>query len=106
MISAAVTGVHLVLMYKWDARRAIELIEREQVDGLTAVPTVARQLMDEVERTGATLPSLRATLTRWKDEDAAEQAEHAQPVRRLAPPVEIFPAAPACAVPVREPIAA
>jgi uncharacterized membrane protein YbhN (UPF0104 family) len=54
----------------------------------------------------ATLPSLRATLSRWKDEDAAERSEQAQPVRRLAPPVEIFPAAPACAAPVREPIAA
>jgi uncharacterized membrane protein YbhN (UPF0104 family) len=51
----------------------------------------------------ATLPSLRATLARWKDEDAAEQA---QPACRVMPPVELFPAAPACVVPAREPIAA
>ncbi|MFC7659930.1 class I adenylate-forming enzyme family protein [Pseudonocardia benzenivorans] len=59
LISSAVTGVHLVLMHRWDARRAVELIEREGVDTLTAVPTVARQLMDEIERSGAQLPSLR-----------------------------------------------
>lgn len=63
VVSAAVTGLHLVLMYRWDARRAVELIEREQVGSLTAVPPVARQLMDEIERTGARLPSLRTLAT-------------------------------------------
>lgn len=60
VISAAVTGVHLVLMYRWDARRAVELIEREHVDGLVGVPTVTRQLMDEIERSGAQVSSLRS----------------------------------------------
>ena len=54
----------------------------------------------------ATLPSLRATLTRWKDEDAAEQDERDEPACRLAPPVGPLLAAPSCGVPVREPVAA
>ncbi|GEL22284.1 fatty acid--CoA ligase [Pseudonocardia sulfidoxydans NBRC 16205] len=63
VVSAAITGLHLVLMYRWDARRAVELMVREQVDSLTAVPPVARQLMDEIERTGTRLPSLRTLAT-------------------------------------------
>ncbi|MGD9986591.1 AMP-binding protein [Pseudonocardia sp.] len=71
VVSAAVTGLHLVLMYRWDARRAVELIVREEVDSLTAVPAVARQLMDEVERTGSRLPSLRTLATGGAQSTAA-----------------------------------
>lgn len=63
LMAAAATGVHLVLMYKWDARRAVELIERERVDTVTGVPTVVRQLLDEVERRGSVPPSLRSVIT-------------------------------------------
>src|SRR5262249_7860289 len=42
----AVTGTQMVLMYKWDAERALELIERERVTGTGGVPTVVRQLLD------------------------------------------------------------
>ncbi|MEU7816743.1 class I adenylate-forming enzyme family protein [Pseudonocardia sp. NPDC049154] len=71
VVSAAVTGLHLVLMYRWDPRRAVELIERERVDSLTAVPSVARQLMDEVKRTGVRLPSLRTLATGGAQSTAA-----------------------------------
>ncbi|GAY07645.1 class I adenylate-forming enzyme family protein [Pseudonocardia sp. N23] len=71
VVSAAVTGLHLVLMYRWDARRAVELIAREEVDSLTAVPPVARQLMDEIERTGTRLPSLRTLATGGAQSTAA-----------------------------------
>jgi acyl-CoA synthetase (AMP-forming)/AMP-acid ligase II len=61
VIAAPLTGTHLVLMRKWDAARAIELIEREQVDTVPGgVPTVIASLLDEVERTDARLPSLRS----------------------------------------------
>jgi acyl-CoA synthetase (AMP-forming)/AMP-acid ligase II len=61
VISAAATGTHLVLMRKWDARRAVELIDREGVDTIPgAVPTVVAGLLDEVERSGAQVPSLRS----------------------------------------------
>ncbi|ODU04571.1 MAG: o-succinylbenzoate--CoA ligase [Pseudonocardia sp. SCN 72-86] len=71
VVSAAVTGLHLVLMYRWDARRAVELIAREQVDSLTAVPPVARGLMDEIEYTGTRLPSLRTVATGGAQSTAA-----------------------------------
>ncbi len=38
-------GGRLVLMYKWDAGRALELIEREKVTGFTGVPTMSRELL-------------------------------------------------------------
>ncbi|MGV9307700.1 class I adenylate-forming enzyme family protein [Nonomuraea sp. NPDC003727] len=39
------TGGALVLMYKWDPERALQLIEREQITGMTGVPTNAWQLL-------------------------------------------------------------
>lgn len=38
-------GGTLVLMYKWDATRALELIERERVTNLAGVPTMSRELL-------------------------------------------------------------
>jgi long-chain acyl-CoA synthetase len=39
------TGGQLVLMYKWDPRRALELIEREKITTMSGVPTNAWQLL-------------------------------------------------------------
>ncbi|MFE3451099.1 class I adenylate-forming enzyme family protein [Nonomuraea sp. NPDC059194] len=39
------TGGGLVLMYKWDPGLALQLIEREQITGMTGVPTNAWQLL-------------------------------------------------------------
>ncbi|MER6831118.1 class I adenylate-forming enzyme family protein [Streptosporangium sp. NPDC000563] len=39
------SGGGLVLMYKWDPGRALELIERERITGLTGVPTNVWQLL-------------------------------------------------------------
>ncbi|WP_033287658.1 class I adenylate-forming enzyme family protein [Amycolatopsis jejuensis] len=71
VIGAAVTGAQLVLMYKWNAARAVELIERERVDGLIAVPTVMRQLLDEIERRATVPPSLRTLSTGGAQSTAA-----------------------------------
>ena len=38
-------GAKIVLMHKWDAGRALELIEREKVGSFTGVPTMARELL-------------------------------------------------------------
>ncbi|MBC9732343.1 class I adenylate-forming enzyme family protein [Nocardioides marmotae] len=59
----AVTGVQLVLMYKWDAERAVELIEREQVTSVAGVPTVVRQLLDAAELSSRDVSSLRTVGT-------------------------------------------
>jgi long-chain acyl-CoA synthetase len=42
---ATLAGARLVLTYKWDAARAIELIERERVTNFSGVPTMARELL-------------------------------------------------------------
>ena len=42
---ATITGGAVVLMYKWDAGRALELIEREKVTSSGGVPTMSRELL-------------------------------------------------------------
>jgi long-chain acyl-CoA synthetase len=42
---ATLIGAKLVLTYKWDAGRALELIEREQVTNFSGVPTMSRELL-------------------------------------------------------------
>lgn len=39
------SGGRIVLMYKWDPGRALELIEREQVTNFSGVPTMSRELL-------------------------------------------------------------
>lgn len=42
---ATLVGGKLVLMYKWDPGRALELIERERVNSFSGVPTMSRELL-------------------------------------------------------------
>ncbi len=46
MLSCALAGVPLVIMYKWDPERALELIERERVTNFVGVPTQSWDLME------------------------------------------------------------
>jgi long-chain acyl-CoA synthetase len=46
---ATLTGGRVVLMYKWDAGRALELIERERVTNFSGVPTMSRELLLHVD---------------------------------------------------------
>ena len=39
------TGGRIVFMYKWDAARALELIEREHVTNFSGVPTMSREML-------------------------------------------------------------
>lgn len=43
---ATIAGGRLVLMHKWDAGRALELIEREGVTNFSGVPTMGRELIN------------------------------------------------------------
>ncbi|MFM8267932.1 MAG: class I adenylate-forming enzyme family protein [Ilumatobacteraceae bacterium] len=45
MHPATLTGAKLVLTYKWDPGRALELIEREKVTNFSGVPTMSRELL-------------------------------------------------------------
>ncbi|MFK4224107.1 class I adenylate-forming enzyme family protein [Streptomyces sp. NPDC019890] len=51
-------GGTLVLMRKWNAERALALIERHRVTQYSGVPTTALQLLDAAERTGTHMESL------------------------------------------------
>ena len=39
-------GGKLVLMYRWDASKALHLIEQERITGITGVPVMARELIN------------------------------------------------------------
>ncbi|WP_308368848.1 class I adenylate-forming enzyme family protein [Streptomyces sp. ISL-36] len=56
--SVMATGGSLVLMRKWDAATALELIRRHGVTHYAGVPTTALSLLDLAERLGDPLPSL------------------------------------------------
>jgi long-chain acyl-CoA synthetase len=43
--ATTLVGGTLVHMYKWDAREALEIIEREKITAFTAVPMMTRELM-------------------------------------------------------------
>ncbi len=45
MHPATLLGAKLVLMYKWDPGRALELIEREKVTTFSGVPTMTREIL-------------------------------------------------------------
>lgn len=46
MLGSFVSGAKLVMTYKWDADRALELIEQERVTNFVAVPTMSWDLLE------------------------------------------------------------
>ena len=46
MIPAMANGSKIVLMYKWNAETALELIERERINGMSGVPSMTWQLLE------------------------------------------------------------
>ena len=60
MLGAFVAGLKLVVMYKWDADKALELIEREQVTNFIGVPTQAWDLVNSPNYDKYDTSSLRA----------------------------------------------
>ena len=58
---ATLSGSRIVFMYKWDAGRAIELIEREGVTNFSGVPTMSREMLmhpDWARRDTSTLAAM------------------------------------------------
>lgn len=51
-------GSKLVMMYRWDAGLALDLIEREGITGMAGVPTVVRALLERASERGTNLASL------------------------------------------------
>jgi acyl-CoA synthetase (AMP-forming)/AMP-acid ligase II len=46
---SALSGSKLVLLYRWDTAKALELIERERVSSMAAVPKTVRRLLESSE---------------------------------------------------------
>ncbi len=51
-------GSKIILMYKWDPKEAVDIIERESVTRITAVPTVVADLVAEASTQNKSLETL------------------------------------------------
>jgi long-chain acyl-CoA synthetase len=60
MMGCYTTGNRLVMMYKWDPVRALELIEREKITVFVGVPTMAHDLLESPEFSKYDTSSLRS----------------------------------------------
>ena len=60
LMGAQAAGHTLIFMRKWDAVRAMEIIERERVNLTGGVPTIAWQLLEHPDRANYDLSSLEA----------------------------------------------
>jgi long-chain acyl-CoA synthetase len=47
MIPATAAGNKIVMMHHFDAKKALEIIERERITGIGGVPTIAMQIIDD-----------------------------------------------------------
>ena len=57
---AALSGSKLVLLYRWDTAKALEMIERERVSSMAAVPKTVRRLLESPELERHDVSSLAA----------------------------------------------
>lgn len=60
MMGAIAAGGKIILMHRWDAGRALRLIEQEKVTFTGGVPTIAWELIDHPDRENHDLSSLSA----------------------------------------------
>jgi long-chain acyl-CoA synthetase len=58
LVPYTVAGGKVVLLYKWDAALALELIVREGITAVAGVPTTMFELLDEARKRGSDLSSL------------------------------------------------
>jgi long-chain acyl-CoA synthetase len=60
MMSCFIAGLKLAIMYKWDAEKALEMIEREQITNFVGVPTQSWDLVNSPAFDKYNTSSLRA----------------------------------------------
>lgn len=60
MVPSMFTGQKVVMMYRWDAGRALELIEREQITAFTGVPTMVKEIIEHPDFDSRDTSSLRS----------------------------------------------
>ena len=54
------TGAKLVMLYKWDPKRAVELIAQEKVSRFACVPTMSAELLTTAHEMGHAMQTLRS----------------------------------------------
>lgn len=78
-------GLKLVMLHKWDPRRAVEIIDREKVSRFACVPTMSAELLEAAKEMGSSLASLRtidsggAKRPAAQVDDITRQVPHAMP---------------------------
>lgn len=60
MMGALAAGHTMIFMYKWDAEKAFQIIEREKVHATGGVPTIAWQLIEHPARENYDLSSIES----------------------------------------------
>ena len=70
-------GRKLVMMYKWDAGKALELIEKEKINAMTGVPTMGQDLIEHPDFDKRDISSL-------KDISSGGAAKPPEQVRKMA----------------------
>ena len=60
LVANALAGGKLVIMYRWDAGRALELIERERITTFGGVPTMVMQVLDHPDFDSRDTSSVKA----------------------------------------------
>jgi len=128
-LGAALYGGHrLVMMHRWDAHAALDLIEREGCTSAGGVPTIAWQLATAAREAGRSLPSLDAVTyggapaagdlvrtlgevlpgvvpgTGWGMTETSATFTHHQAEDYLAHPDSCGPPLPVCEVRIRDPL--
>ena len=83
LIPYTAAGGKLVLLYKWDTAKALDLIEREDINAVAGVPTTMFELLDEARRQGRPLPSL-AGVAFGRDPRTAGTGSPHRPAVRLS----------------------
>ncbi|MAN46622.1 MAG: acyl--CoA ligase [Alphaproteobacteria bacterium] len=60
LLPSALRGDKIVSMYKWDADKALPIIEKEKVSAVGGVPTIAWQILEHPDRDKYDLSSIQA----------------------------------------------
>jgi acyl-CoA synthetase (AMP-forming)/AMP-acid ligase II len=78
-------GMKVVLLYKWDPRRAVELVEQEKVSRFGCVPTMSAELIEAAAAMGRTMGSLRTIDSGGAKRPSAQLKEIAERVPHALP---------------------
>jgi acyl-CoA synthetase (AMP-forming)/AMP-acid ligase II len=79
------SGAKLVMMYKWNAMEAVDLIEREKATRFFGVPTMSADLMEAAATMGKSLSTLRSMEAGGAKRPAAQVGKLAKAIPNAQP---------------------